>query len=114
MRFYWSLKQIPELAGRSWQERNIAFRRFGGYMFRTRVNRWSVAAISALLLGILGGAFASNFLSEALGACVVAVGGIGGVYFHYLISLNYMSRCLRGGDFRVLKPIVFVYFYAVC
>ena len=102
MTFYWSLKQIPELSGRSWQERHIAFRRFGGYMFRTPVNRWSITAISALFVGILGGAFASSFLSDVSGACVLAVGGIGGFYLHYLISLNYLSRCLRGGDFRVI------------
>ncbi|MDB6112061.1 MAG: hypothetical protein JWR69_3811 [Pedosphaera sp.] len=102
MTIYWSLSQIPELSGRSRQQRRIVFRRFGSYMLRTPVNRWSVAPIFAVLLGLFGSAIASNFLSDVPGACVTAVGGFGGFYLQYLISLNYMSRCLRGGDFKVL------------
>ena len=102
MTIYWSLKQIPELSDRSWQERQRAFRRFGGYMFATRPNRWSVSAHASLIGLILGGAFASSFLSEIPAACVIVAGALGGFYLHYLISLNYMSRCFRGGAFRMV------------
>src|SRR5437667_5218194 len=101
MKIYWSLKQIPELSGCSWQERQKAFRRFAGFMFATRPNRWSISAHVALIGLLLGGAFASSFLSDFLGAFALAVGSIAGFYLHYLISLNYMSRCFRGGAFRM-------------
>jgi hypothetical protein len=102
MTIYWSLKHIPELSGRSWQERVVTSKRFRSYMLRSPVNRWSVSALLSLIILLLGSAFASSFLPELPGACVVAIGGIGAFYSHYLISLNYMSRCLRAGEFKIV------------
>lgn len=105
MKIYWSLKQIPELSGLSWQERNRAFRRFRGYSLGARVSIWGVAAWLILISSISGGAFAAGRLSDTAGACVLAVCGIGGFYLHILITLNQMGRCIRSGEFRIYERV---------
>jgi hypothetical protein len=102
MNVYWSLKQIPELSGRSWQERRNGFRRFRSHTFRARVDRWSITAWVAPILIVWGSAFASSFLSDVPGACVLAVGGLGAIWLHFLVMVNHMGRCLRSGEFLLL------------
>lgn len=100
MKIYWSSKQIPELSQSTWRERNIALRRFRGFMMRVRVTPLGAAAWFVLVGVLWGSAFLSSFFPDVPGACVLAVGGIGAFYLHHVLILTAMSRCLERGEFR--------------
>ncbi len=102
MTIYWSLKQIPELSGRPRRERRLAFKRLCGQTRGAPVNLWTATAWLGLIFIIWGSAFASSFLSDVPGACVLAVGAMGAFYLHFFLYLNYLGYCLRVGQFKIL------------
>lgn len=101
MKIYWSLRQIPELSNRPWRERHLAFKRFRSQTLRAKVNSWTATAWLGLVFILLGSAFASSFFSDVPGACMMAAGAVGAFYLHFFLYVNYLSRCLRGGGFRI-------------
>src|SRR5438309_5447696 len=102
MKIYWSLKQIPELAGLSRRERNIAFKAFcSQHMMHARPNRWSIAAWFAVFFLMPGSMVLARSLLEISESSdlVVALAGcagfILGIFLHFQISANYMRRFVR-------------------
>jgi kynureninase len=102
VKIYWSLKQVPQLAGLTWRERNIALKKFSGrYILRARPSWLGLAAYLAVpllpIVGILAaramwGDSASVNLAEALAACV---GFFVGVFLNFQIAANRLARFLR-------------------
>ncbi len=102
MNLLWSLKQIPELSGLSWQKRHLVLKRFLAILLGQPVNRWSAASVLVVPAGLIGGAIATNFLPEILGACALVMGAIGAFYLHHLILLNLLAHSLRRRDVEML------------
>ena len=95
MPIYWSLKQIPELAGLSAEERSVAWRRASMKTFR-HWQTW-VALVACGLCGAAGSMVGGHLGSSLLGAAVG--GGIGGFLFGQVatsIARKHYRELLQG------------------
>jgi hypothetical protein len=101
MQIYWTLNQVPELAGASRQERGRRWRA----AYRSSRRRWQVW-LGRLVCGLcagggvaIGSAVSTPFLGGLVGACVG--GGIGGFILSQVaiaVARRYQASTLRGAQ----------------